>query len=78
MLIRTNIYLKETMVKDLKRQAKEQKTTVSKLIREAIDEKKIKSKKTLSHLLKHAKKHNQKSKIKDLARNHDKYLLNFS
>lgn len=75
MLIRTNIYLKDKTIKKLKKQAKEERTTVSSLIRKAIDERNNKNQKSIESLLSHVKKNSQKSKFNDLAKNHDKYLL---
>jgi len=79
MLVRTNIYLPQQLIRQLKHKAKATSTSMSDLIRTAVEEKQQKDafkNNAAASLLKLAKQARKGSGIKDLSTNHDYYLAN--
>ncbi|MBU1017318.1 MAG: hypothetical protein ABIJ36_00030 [Patescibacteria group bacterium] len=73
MLIRTNVYLENTIISELKNIAKENDSTMAKVVRGLLQEALNKNPRNIEGLLALAKKA-KSTGIKDLASKHDKYL----
>jgi hypothetical protein len=79
MLVRTNIYLPQKTIEKLKRKAKEQKTTMSEIVRNAVEKQEkeeyqqVNGALLLLDMANKAKKAGRGDK-RDIAKNHDYYL----
>ncbi len=80
MLIRTNIYLPQNLVQQLKYKAKATGTSMSDLIRQAIEhqQKRVNTHRTAASSLLQLAKRAGKSGLTDLSVRHDFYLANSS
>lgn len=74
MLQRTNIYLDSQLITFLKRKAKQEKTTMSDVVRRALKKEREKDKSNWIDSMLALSKKAGKSKYKDLATRHDYYL----